>query len=321
MKNKLINKVHLEGRLYQHKLEMRETGPNSKNPGTKYITGSVDVATNDDLTNIVTVHYTYVTANYSSNKPNPNFTVLSDIAEGKYPTVMDNGAEVAVKVSIDTAIGLNDFYTDRQSTDNGEPTLVSAKRNEGGFIRIITALNSEEKNRNRFEVDMVITGFTRREADEEKGYPEKGILKGAIFDFRNALLPVEFGVTNAQAMNYFEGLEPSSKNPIFTRIKGTEISEVIKRTITSEGAFGDEVREVESTRKDFIITWAQADPYEWDTEETMTVAELTKAMTDRQTYLAEVKQRYQDYKSSQGTNAPSSAFTAATSNSTKTFDF
>lgn len=319
MKKDLKNNVHLEGRLYQHNLSLKTTGPNSKAPGTQFISGTLDVATDDNITNIVTVHYTYVTAKYgSSGKDNPNFKVLNDIIDGKYLTCMADGSDVATKVSIDTNIGLNDFYSDRDKDENGEPKLVSAKRNEGGFIRIVKDLKAADKDRNNFTADIVITGMTRREADPERDLPEKGIIKGAIFDFRNALLPVEFSVTAPQAIDYFEGLEPSAKNPVFTRVKGTEISEVVKRTITQEGAFGDEVREVNSTRRDWVITWAQAEPFEWDSEETITAAELTKAMQDRQIYLAEVKKRYDEYKESQG-NAIAAA--PAKNTAATTFEF
>jgi len=316
MKKDLKNNVHLEGRLYQHNLTLKTTGPNSKAPGTEFISGTLDVATDDNITNIVTVHYTYVTEKYGSGKENPNFKVLRDIIDGKYLTCIADGSDVATKVSIDTNIGINDFYSDRDRDENGEPKLISAKRNEGGFIKIVKDLK-DEKARNSFTADIVITGMTRREADEERRLPEKGIIKGAIFDFRNALLPVEFSVTAPKAIDYFEGLEPSAKNPVFTRVKGTEVSEVVKTTITQEGAFGDEVREVESTRKDWVITWAQAEPFEWDSEETITAAELTKAMQDRQVYLSEVKKRYDEYKESQG-NAIAAA---PAKNTATTFEF
>ena len=316
MKKKMINKVYLEGRLYQHNLEMRKSGPSSKNPGTQYISGTVDVATDEDITNIVTVNYTYVTAKYGSGKDNPNFKFLSDIIDGKYLTCMANGSDVATKIRIDTAIGVNDYYTDKEKEEDGSPKLITYKRNEGGFISAISSLKPDEKNaRDYFDVDMVITGFTIKEADEEKGYPEKGILKGCIFDFRNACLPVEFSVLNPNAISYFEGLDASAKNPVFTRIKGTEVSEVVKKTITIAGAFGDEVREVNNNHRDWVVTWAQTDPYEWDNEDTITAADLKKAMTDRQTVLAEIKARYEEYKKNQGTTS------APASNAADTFEF
>ena len=313
---KMVNKVHLEGRLYQHSLEKKVTGPQSKKPGTEYIQGNIEVATDEDVTNIVSVHFSYITEVTSTGKTDSRFKVLSDIIDGKYLTCMADGAEVATKISVDTSIGVNDFYTDRQVDENGDPTLVSAKRNEGGFIRVVNNLKESDKDRNYFNVDIVITGVTRKEADEDRGLPEKGIIKGAIFDFRNAVLPVEFSVTNPKAIDYFEGLEATAKSPVFTSIKGTQISEVVKKTITVEGAFGDEVREVENNRKDWVIYWAQSEPYDFDDESTITKAELAKAMTDRQTMLAEVKQRYMDYKSS-----ATPTKTAATATSGETFEF
>ena len=100
---KVINRTHIEGLLYQHSLELRESGPNSTNPGTKYITGTIEVATDNDCTNIVPVHYTYVTATTSTGKQNPNFATLSNIVNGIHPTVMKDGADKAVKLKIDSA--------------------------------------------------------------------------------------------------------------------------------------------------------------------------------------------------------------------------
>lgn len=294
MKN-MINRTHIEGVLYEHDLQLKESGPNSKNPGTKFISGNVSVATDDKQENIVTVHFTYVTATTSKGNPNATFTTLSDIISGKLGSVMEVGADVAAKLRIDSAIGLNDFYTNR----NGNEELVSAKRNEGGFVHVATSLNEDEKTRNTFECDMLITNTRRIEANEETGTQERLVVKGAIFDFRKALLPVEFSATNPNAMDYFEGLGASAKEPVFTKVWGRQVSLVSVRQIVEESAFGeDSVREVTNTRKDFVITGAAKNPYEWDDESTITAAELTEAMAARETYLATVKQRADEYKAS-----------------------
>ena len=299
---KVRNKTRIDGRLYQHTLELKESGPNSKNPGTKFITGNVEIATDDAITNIVTVHYTYVTATTSTGKSNATFNVLKDIIDGKLGSVMANGAENAAIITIDSAIGLNEFYSDR----NGQEELVSAKRNEGGFAVVKSAADEDESERNTFDVDMTTTTTRMIEADEEKNLPEKMVLKGAIFDFRNALLPVEFSVLNPRAISYFESLEISQRNPVFTRLQGRLVSEVIKTQRVEESAFGDPiVKEYASTRKDWVVTWAASEPYAWDDESTITAAELTKAMSDRETYLATVKQRQDEYKASK--NQPAAA--------------
>lgn len=293
MKKTMENVTHIEGILYEHNLESKVSGPNSKTPGTPFISGTISIATDDALTNIVQVHFTYVTPTTSKGSANATYTLLQNIIDGLVGTYMKDGAEKAAKLRVDSAIGLNEFYSDR----NGKSELVSTKRNEGGFVHLTNTLAEDEKVRNTFKCDMVITGVTHIDGDEEKKLPEKVIVKGAIFDFRKALLPVEFSATNPGAMAYYEGLGASNSEPVFTKVWGRQVSETIVREIREESAFGeDNVREVQTTRKDFVITGGAKDPYPWDDEEFLTAKELTDAMTQRQTYLATIKQRQDEYK-------------------------
>ena len=304
MKNAMINKTHIEGVLYQHDLELKVTGETSKNPGTEYIAGSVEIATDDAGVNIVPVHFTYVTATTSKGKANASFNTLKDIVDGKLGTIMKDGADKAAKLRIDSAIGLNEFYSER----NGQEELVSVKRNEGGFIHVVSSVNEDEKTRNTFEVDMIITNVSRIDANEERQTPEKVIVRGVTFNFRNDILPIELSVTNPNAMDYFEGLGASGKEPVFTRVRGRQVSETIVRTIEEESAFGEaSVREVKSTRKDFVITWAQKEPYIWDDESTITAAELSELVAKRETDLAAMKARSDEYKASKGAGKATSA--------------
>lgn len=300
MKKKLINECHIEGYLYEHALENKVSGDTSKNPGTPFISGTVSIATDNEMTNIVQVHYTYVTAVTSTGKNNPSFTTLQNIIDGTLKSAMKDGKENASKIRIDSAIGLNEFFTKR----NGPEELVSVKRNEGGFIHVADALVEDEKQRNTFKCDMLITNTRRVEANEERNEPEKMIVKGAIFDFRKALMPVEFTVLNPLAMNYFEGLEASNSNPTFTCVWGRQISQTISRTITEESAFGEpSVRTVTSQRKDFVITGANKETYVWDDEEFMTATELQTLIAARETYLATIKQRQDEYEASKAAAA------------------
>ena len=300
---KVENTVHLEGYLYENNLEMKVTGPNSKSPNTPYITGTITIATDEECTNIVPVHYTYVTPTTSSGKTNPAYNTLANIAEGNYGNVMANGKDKAVKLRIDTSIGLNEFYSDK----NGKEELVSVKRNEGGFIHVTDTITSDDLGRNNFKCDILITKTTMVEADEERQTSDKVIVKGYIFDFRNAILPVEFSITNPNGMNYFLSLEASEKNPTFTSIRGTQISETIVRKITEESAFGDDyVREVTSTRKDYMIVTASKTPYAWDEDGSITAKELQEMIAARETYLATIKQRQDEYKASKTVSATAS---------------
>lgn len=303
---KRANETHIEGLLYEHKLTEKVSGENSKNPGTKFINGEISIATNNALTNIVKVHFSYVTETTKNGKPNTTYNILSNIIEGKLGTVMGDGADNAAMLRIDSAIGLNEWY----DKDNN---LVSQKRNEGGFVHQINVLSDEEKQRNTFKVDIVITGTTRIEADEEKDTPEKMIVKGAIFDFRNQLLPVELTMLNPKGMDIMESFDASSRNPVFTRVWGQQISQTqIKRSV-EESAFGDDdIKEIQTSYRDFVITGMAKENYEWDSEETITAQEMAEAVQQREITLAELKQRQEEYQNSKN-NAPT-GITKATSN-------
>lgn len=303
MKKTMINQTHIEGVLYEHALEAKVSGDTSKNPGTPFISGTISIATDDAMTNIVPIHFTYVTSTFGSGKPNDTYTTLTNIINGTFGSYMKDGADKAVKLRVDSALGLNEFFTDR----NGKEELVSAKRNEGGFVHKVDALDEDEKVRNTFKADMLINCVTHVDGDPEKGTNDKCVVKGAIFDFRKNLLPVEFSATNANAMRYFENLGATQREPVFTCVWGRQVSETIVRQIVTESAFGeDEVREVKNTRRDFVITGAAKEPYLWDDESSITAAELNELIQKREVDLAAMKKRQDEYKASRNA-APKAA--------------
>ena len=303
---KMINKVHIEGWVYDHKLTSKVAGEKAKNPGVTFINGTVDIATDDNCLNIVTIHYSYVTPVTKQNKPNATFNALNSILTDN-KTVVKVGKENAVKVRADTSIGLNEFYSDR----SGKEELVSAKRNEGGFIHIITdALSEKDTDRNNWEADTVVTKVREIEADPERNLPAKVVISGYMFDFKNALLPVDVMAYKESAQNYFLGLEASESNPTFIKLKGQQVSQVIIRTVTEESAFGDEpdVKEFKNTVREFVVTGALP-PYEWDSEESITAQEMKEALASREITKAEIKQRQDEYNASRSTKAPAAAAT------------
>lgn len=303
---KMINKVHIEGWVYDHKLTSKVSGEKAKNPGVTFINGTIDIATDDNCLNIVTIHYSYVTPVTKQNKPNATYNALNAILTDN-KTVVKVGKENAVKVRADTSIGLNEFYSDR----NGEEELVSAKRNEGGFIHIITdALGEKDTDRNNWEADTVVTKVREVEADPERNLSAKVVISGYMFDFKNALLPVDVVAYKESAQNYFLGLEASESNPTFIKLKGQQVSQVIIRTVTEESAFGDEpdVKEFKNTVREFVVTGALP-PYEWDSEESITAQEMKEALANREITKAEIKQRQDEYNASRSTKAPAAAAT------------
>lgn len=295
---KMINTTHIEGLVYDHKLEKKVSGKESKNPGTEFINGILNVATDDKGMNVVPVHFSYVTATTSKGGTNNTYNALSRIID-ENPSVVKVGRDNAMKVRIDSAIGLNEFYADLK-----DEKPVCAKRNEGGFVHIVNELDEDEKKRSYFETDMLITGVRDVEADPDRNLPAKVVVMGYAFDFRNALLPVEYSVLNENGMKYFQKLDCSPANPTFTKVWGRQVSQTIKTEITEESAFGEaSVRIRETTNRDFVITGTSKVPYMWDDESTITAMEMKKALQDREIYLASVKKRQEDYQNSKNSGA------------------
>lgn len=293
---KTKNETHIEGLLYEHSLENKISGEKSKNPGTEFISGTISIATDDDLLNVVPVHYTYVVATTKSGKPNSTYNTLQAIIDGKIGNVMEHGKENAGKLRVDSSIGLNEWFDYKTQ---GTP-LVSTKRNEGGFVHQVQTLNEEVKTRATFNTDMLITRVHRVEADIERNLPEKVIVSGYIFDFRNAMMPVEYSVYEpfapAQALDYFENIGASNQEPKFTRVQGQQVSKTVVRNIIEESAFGEPiVKPVTNTQKDYVITWALPGGYEWDSEDSILASEVTEKLANREVYLAELKKRSDEF--------------------------
>ena len=305
---KTINKERVEGRVYDmSQLALKKVqNENSKHFGEDFIGGSIDIATDDDCLNIVTVHFTFVQPTYNSGKVNSTFGVLKNLIEsGK--SVLTDGKDNATMIRLDAALGLNDFYTSR----NGEETLVSAKRNLGSFANIISKL-SDEDSRNTFECDMLINGTRVVEANEERNIKEDYlIVKGAVFNFKNEILPVEFTVRNKSGMKYFESLDASSSNPTFTKVWGKINSETIVDRREEESAFGEpSVKEYSKTIREWVITGTSKPDavYEiGDSEHGITEEDLKKAMADREVYLAGIKQQNDDYQANKNAGTTASA--------------
>ena len=309
---KALNKETISGRIYDFTVAEKETGESSKHPGTPYIGGTLDIATDDNCLNIVQVNFTYVTETTSKGAKNNTYAALKNIINnGK--TILKDGKDSATMVRINTSLALNDFYTNR----NGEEVLVAAKRNEGGFVTIVNSLG-EEDSRNAFEFDMLINGTQYVEADPEKNISKDYlIVKGAVFNFKNDILPVDLIVKSEGGIKYFESLDASPKNLVFTKVWGKIESQTIVRKVEEESAFGEPaVKEYTRTVREWVITGTSKPEavYEiGDPENGITEEEIKKAMADREVHLADVKKRQDEYQASKeaGTTNTATAPAAA----------
>ena len=145
---KFTNTEKIEGYVYSigssfNELQERVSGENSKNPGSKYIAGDLDIAVDEAGLNVVTVHYRYVAPTTSKGSANSTYSALKQIIENPEKRWINGGKENAFKVlCTGVAIAVNDFIA-------GDGSKVAALRNENGFCSIVTELGPEAE-RNTF---------------------------------------------------------------------------------------------------------------------------------------------------------------------------
>ena len=268
---KMINKSHIEGILYESTLEERDS---KSTPGTKYISGKLSIEVAED--NVITVEI-FENEITKAGKRNQKYDKLQSLIGAN--SIVTTGRDTAVCLKIDSALSLNDWYP------QGE--LVSTLRNFNGFINFISV--GEMKPQATFQADMLITStMDDMDRDENGDFVPNGALKvkGYIFDFANRIMPVEFLVENEAGVNYFRDLEPNT----FTKVWGKQVtqSETIRKV--EESAFGDDkVIEFTNTRRKFIITGTNKEPYMFGEEGILTVQEVQDAIANRNVYLADKK--------------------------------
>lgn len=273
------NTVHVEGYVFGHTLEKRVSAK-----GVEYIRGDIQVAVDEDALNVVSVSYIYEVENFNSGAANSKWPVLMKIIEDN-ATYQEKGKN-AMKVRIDSAIGINDFI-------GRDGNMVSAKRAEGGFIHEVIGTPNFGAT---FDVDMLIAGVAEKENEDDNDYLT---IRGYVFNFRNDLIPVEFNVRDKGGIKYFQDADISNSNPMLTNLWGKIISTTIETKQEVESAWGAPSVNISTrTVRSWDLVGCAVNPMEvWD-EMTITQDEFKAKMQTRQEHLADVKQRYEDYQAS-----------------------
>lgn len=314
---KNINSVTVTGRIFEHKLELKTVqNQKSANYGKEFIGGKLDLAIDDEGLNVIPVFYTYVTATTKAGKPNKTFEVLKKIID-KNQTWVDVGKENAMIVKVSSAINLLDFY-------NRDNELITSQRVEGGFVEEVNVMPTEDSGKlHDFTADMVITKTVRVEIDPEKNINEEFMrIRGVVFDFRNAILPIELILRNPKGMDYLENANINSKNPMYTKVWGKIDCATVVKKIVEESAWDEpKVSYVEEKKKEWRLTGLKGVPYEFGEEGILTMDELIKAQQDREVYLADVKKKAEEYQMSLASKSTAPASFVMNSTAVRPGDF
>lgn len=300
---KNLNRERIEGYVFEHTLEEK-----TSQKGVQYIGGEIKVAVDEAGLNVLPVHFTYVTEVFGkSGKKNATYDVLKTIIANESKTWVAGGKDNAFKVRIDTSLDVNDFY-------NQQDELISAKRNEGGFVSFVNEL-ADETVRNTFELDMLINRVTHVDADPDRNIDADFVrLGGYVFNFRNDILPVELVCKSAGGMNYFEDAGVTEANPLYTKVQGRINNVITHVTREEESAWGEPiVKTYERSNKEWLVTIAAKVPYEVGLPETITVDDMKVAKQNREVKLADIKKRRDEWLASSNTPAAAPATAAVQS--------
>ena len=120
---------------------------------------------------------------------------------------------------------------------------------------------------------------------------------------------MEFSVRTEDGMKYFESLDVTEAQPLFTQVWGQVRNFTQEYTYTQASAFGENaVRTSKRTTKEYLITGASPVPYDFGDEKILTAEDVTKANQNRQVYLANVKKQRDEYMAQKAaSNTPSPA--------------
>lgn len=310
MKNKanFINREKIEGYVYStgsgfNQLSTRTAGEKAKNPGAEYIAGDLDIAVDENGLNVITVHYSYVTPQTKKGTPNGTYATLKKIIDSPDRTWLTGGKDNAIKVQCTgVAIAVNDFIA-------SDGSKVAALRNENGFCNIVNDLGPEA-DRNTFMTDMLIAKVTHVDANEERGIKDDFTrVSGCIFGYGAeipTLIPATFVVRNPGGMNYFEDLEVTQKDPVFTKVWGRINCMTIRTERVEESAWGEAmVTPSEKKSREYVITGTAKIPYEFGNKDVLTAEDVNKMNQNRQIKLAEIESRF---KENQKNTATTSSF-------------
>ena len=282
-KQNFINNVSVRGYVFSHTLQERDS---TRNPGEKIIMGIVNVATDDDALNVVPVNF-FVNEKTKAGKTNATFTNLHQIiAENK--TYEECGTDAA-RVRIQGAIDVNDFY-------GRDGQLVTGKRVRGSFLHFLNAgeaISSDKVPATSFEADVLLQAAVESESNDGSDYVS---LRGFAFNYRGDVLPVTFSVQSEGGKNFFLGEDISAANPYFGKVWGNIKSTVVvseQEEDSAKTAFGaPQVHETSRTFRTWEVVGANVN--EGLGEDTITQAELTQKMGERNARLADLAARTQN---------------------------
>lgn len=274
------NTVMIEGLLLENRLE--ETEINDKiNGKIPAIRGEMDIEVAENEVHTVSFFTKSLKADGTENT---NFGSLATVKDA-YKSVASVGRENADKVRVSNGeLKLNEYY-------GQDGKLKSYPQIKSNFINRVKE-SDEYTPKAEFEVEV----FIHSVIDEFKNSEETGraIVKSYIPLFNGIVIPFDFPV-DKDGSDYVKDNYASGQTAL---IHGDIVNFKEVTKAEKEGAFGKpQERITTKTVREYVITGGD-DPYDEESVKSYSVELIKKALTEREVYLGEMKNKKKDKSSS-----------------------
>lgn len=291
------NSAVIEGVLAELRLEVRDI--NEK----EAITGEIDVKTGED-----SIHTLRVFA-YRYNKEGKESGIYKGLKTvmDEYKSIASHGVDEADKVRITQGkIGLNEYYV--------QDELKSFPQLSTNFINRLKPTD-EFNPRAQFELEMYVHSVV----DEIKNEEETGraILKGYVPLYGGKVIPFSLIVADAAAVDYVKNnYETGSTVTVY----GDIVNSIKIKRIEIEVGFGKPQEKITSTTvREYVVTGGSV-PMDEDDPKAYKQEAIRKALTEREIYLNELKNKNKDDKQKNNTKKGFDTKTTAKPNNSKTIN-
>lgn len=293
------NDVQMTGYVFNSDFRKGVTKATNKwHPNEGYISGTVNVATDDQALNVVPVNffaYEKRTDKDGNKIPNETYETLEQIISGQ---TYERVANQAMKVRISGTVDTNDFYSTRNNK------LITSQRVNGRFIHI--ANQNMTVTPASFNVNMVVVGAVEKEPEGRAPFME---VKGYVFNYNGSrLFPVTFECYDSSGINFIQSLDVSSSNPSVLNLWGNIQTTIIELQSAEQEAVsaGFGVRPSVSTGmtktiRSWVITGADAERCPQFGEEPFTKA-IVKNLVDERNVRLQTMQQQAEFKSTPRSN-------------------
>lgn len=274
MIEKVKNEGTVSGKLYDFgRFGLKEDKEDGK------IRGSVIVATDNDMCNLVEVHFLPQAKTYSTGKENNNYKVLKKlIDEGK--SVVNNGEKDAFNLRISASLTTNPYYF----KDNGsnDYTFREPMQIKGNFIHI----DEKAKPYNGFNVDCLIENIEDMLNSDGTASENKKVKVRVFDDYRKEFMPFSMVIESPEGIDYIQS------NYLPGETYTTLSCMVVDRSIEKEdkGGMGFGEKAVTSQPKKVVELLIIGADLPKDTFP-MNEEEMLQCKQNRETRLAEIKNK------------------------------